>query len=96
MRKIGITPDKIILPNVNSPISRYIFVRPANIQDFKIEKIVAPRDDIKVDIEQMQNEGYRIQLSNINPSNDMDKKFLIIKTNIPGESEIKVPFIVNK
>lgn len=60
MRKIGITPGKIFLPNVNTPISRYIFIRPSNVQDFKIEKFIAPRDDIKVGIEQMQNEGTRV------------------------------------
>lgn len=88
-------PNNIsLLAGNTTPVTRYIVVRPGAVQDFEITDIVSPLEDIRVQVLNMPNQGYRIQLSNITPSPELVGRSLLIHTNVESMPLIDIPFTI--
>lgn len=86
-------PSKIsLLAGNETPVTRYVVVRAGSVQDFEITEITPPIDDIQVQVLNMPNQGYRIQLTNLRPSDALNGRALRIHTNVDGMSVIDIPF----
>jgi len=87
---LAIAPREITLRTQNNAVTRYIVVRPGSVKEFEIEGIDLPNPDIKFNITSV-GPGYRIELSNIVPSHELDGKVVKIRTNVPEKHEIIIP-----
>ncbi|MEM7395230.1 MAG: hypothetical protein AAF492_23095, partial [Verrucomicrobiota bacterium] len=88
---LGIEPQKIVLLNAK-PATRYISIRPGQVQEFKVLDVEAPVEDIGVRTFPAGRSGYRIQLNNVIGSADLNGKTLKIKTNTKEMPLIEIPF----
>jgi hypothetical protein len=79
-----------------TPVTRYIVLRPGTQPTFELVNVTTPDPDIKVNVFPFGENGYRIQLENITAQQDLDGKSVILTTSLPSSRELKVPFrIVN-
>lgn len=63
----------------------------ADGKPFKITAVEVPLPSIEAKVVSAGPGGYRITLNNLVPSRDLDGKFLVIKTNVDGMGELRVP-----
>ena len=90
---LSYAPNTIsLLAGQETPVTRYVVVRPGAVQEFEITEVVPPEDDIRVQILNMPNQGYRIQLTNLLPSEKLAGSNLRIHTNVEGMDVINIPF----
>ncbi len=90
---LSFAPSKIsLLAGHDTPVTRYIVVRSGAVQEFEITEIVPPSDDIRVQVLHMPNQGYRIQLTNLLPSDELAGQSVRIHTNVEGMAVIDIPF----
>lgn len=90
---LTIRPEEIALvPETDFPMTRYIIIRSAENKPFKIESVKAPISSIQTELIPMDENGYRIKISNIKPIKELDGKNLLITTNLTERKEILIPF----
>jgi hypothetical protein len=85
-------------PNARPPVplSRVVRIRPGTVTNFKVTEAVFPGPENKKGrITHLGPQGYQIQFDNVVPSADLDGQHVVIKTNVPGKQEIRVPIRVN-
>ena len=92
---LAVAPREITLRTQNDAVTRYIVVRPGSIKEFDIQGLDLPDPDMEANITTV-GPGYRIELSNIVPSHDLDGKTVRIRTNIPEKPEIIIPFKITQ
>ena len=89
---IAVAPRAItLMGGSDAPVTRYVVLRPGAIEAFEVTQVVAPSDDIRVQVLVMPNQGYRIQLSNVRAS-EVANTSLRIETNVEGMPYVEVPF----
>lgn len=85
-------PNRIsLLAGHQTPVTRYIVVRPGTQQQFRVTEVVPPSEDINVQVLSMPNQGYRIQLTNLLPSDDLIGRSVQIHTDVEGMKIIDIP-----
>jgi hypothetical protein len=85
-------PNNIsLLAGHATPVTRYIVIRPGAVRDFEITEVVPPQDDIRVQVLNLPNQGYRIQLTNLLPSEELAGKSVRIHTSVESMSVINIP-----
>ncbi len=67
-----------------------LHVYPGRTQDFAITEVITPSDEIVVKLQQ-RPKSFDVALSNIPVTASLDGKFILLKTDIPGKPEVKVP-----
>ena len=66
------------------------------IDDFEILDVVVPVDDIEAELIESAQNTYLLRLSNMPQSNILEDKSIILKTNVEGHEEVKIPFNVTQ
>lgn len=92
--ELRFSPKQINLLQSDSPISRTVFVAPGTKNDFTIEKVEPPIESIEVHVAPAGRNGYRIQLKNLVPNEELKGKYLKITTSAEGMKEIEIPFVL--
>jgi uncharacterized protein DUF1573 len=88
-----VEPDKIVLASRNEPVGWWLAVKPGRVQKFKIRGVEVPVPSMQAEVSPTtDNKGFRIRLSNIVPTSELQGKKLRIKTDVKGMEEIAVPF----
>lgn len=77
-----------------TPVQRYVIIRSELGKKFEVLSVEPPSPSIQANIAATEEAAYRIDLSNIMPTRDLDGKVLRIKLNADGEKEILIPFHV--
>lgn len=92
---IAVAPREISIPATGAePVSRFVVLRPATVQDFEIKEVAVPDPSIQTEVVKMPS-GYRIQLSNIMPGSALADQKAVIRTTAEGFENIEVPFRVS-
>lgn len=90
---LSIAPLEIVLATqITQPQVRYVVLRPAQVGSFEITEVLVPDPQIVVNVATMGMNGFRVQLSNITPSPELNGKALRIRTNLEQMQEITIPF----
>lgn len=90
---LSIAPHTITLMGGNDrPVTRYIVIRPGAVRDFEVTDVVAPVEDIRVNVLSLPNNSYRIQLMNIVATDDLIGQSIRIRTNVEGMDDLAIPF----
>ncbi len=85
-------PNRIsLLAGHTTPVTRYIVVRPGMLQNFTVTEVVPPSENIHVQVLRMPNQGYRIQLTNLIPSDKLIGQSVRIHTDVEGMNVIDIP-----
>jgi len=90
-----IVPNRILLSessDLQGPVSRFLAVRSRRKKQFRILKVDAPDDDIQVRYYKLGDLAYRIDLKNIMPLPVLGGKELVVTTDSPTESILRIPF----
>lgn len=96
---VVVEPDKIsLVVNRDKPVGWWLVVSPGKIKEFTIMGIDAPFSSMVSEIIPIDGkQGYRIRLSNILATEELNGRHLCIRTDVKGMEAIYVPFqIVNK
>ncbi len=98
---IVVVPSRISVHYNEDPgrkTSQYIRVAAGKVKEFEITEVISPLDEVQVEFSPRKAKfsEYLIKLTNMPANGVLDGKELIIKTNIPGKPEIRVPFINKK
>jgi hypothetical protein len=96
---VVVEPDKIsLVVNHDKPVGWWLAVTPGKIKEFTIKGIDVPLSTIGSEIIPIDGkQGFRIRLSNILATEELNGKYLCIRTDVKGMEAIHIPFqIVNK
>ncbi len=90
--KLHVAPVSItVFGTAHGPCVKQVVVRKGTVTQFKIKSAKVSGTDIQVSIHPLKNYGYRIQLDNITPSSELNRKKLVIETDVKGMERIVVP-----
>jgi hypothetical protein len=73
-----------------------ISVEPGRVKQFNITGVVSPVEGVKADISKLSENHFAIKLSDMPKDDSLDGKELILKTDVPSNPEMRVPFKVFK
>lgn len=76
-------------------LTRYIVVRKGNLANFEIKEVITPDPAMKTTIFPFGDQGYRIQVENISPTEAINGKDIKILTTAETMSEISIPIRIN-
>jgi hypothetical protein len=89
-----ITPATMLLPQGQpglTSFTRNILVRGGMTKEFKVLGVETPNDTMKAKIVERPNIGYLVELTNIEPTEDLAGKEIIIETDVESMKEIRIP-----
>lgn len=92
---IVFVPSEILLTGVKDkpePVTRYVALRSRSGVPFKILSIVPPSPDVSVSSVPLESGGYRMELKNILPMDDINNEKLVIMTDHKTAKQIAIPF----
>ncbi len=90
--KLMVAPAELRLIPVpgTAAVARYILVRPGTVTDFKVEKVDVPDPAMRAQIT-ASGGGYRIRVSDIRVSPELEGKEIVIHTDVPDYERIPIP-----
>lgn len=94
MGDIVISPNTMILPQPRQgarPATRRMLLRPGTIEEFNVTAVEFPIEGIETKVTFKENIGYLIDIVDFVPTDEMDGKEIVIKTDIPTTPEVVVP-----
>jgi len=98
-RDIVVVPEEISLVggdgNKVEPVKRYVAMRSRSGKKFSILKTSLPEEEMKAEISPVGDNGYKIEIKNIMPFEDLEGKTIIITTDHPETKEIILPIHVS-
>lgn len=90
--KITISPNPLVIPeSKTAPVSRKLYIRGGSVTAFNILSAEWPESDAKVSVENLGPRGFTVSLDNINAVADLNGSSIILKTDVEGMEEVKVP-----
>ena len=69
---------------------------PGRIKEFKVLSVEKPIPEMEAEVIPRGENNYNIRLGNMPTDNTLDGKELVIKTDLPNNADIKIPFKVIK
>jgi hypothetical protein len=96
--EIVYAPTELVIPADagGQPVTKNLIVRKGSIPQFEIKEVIPPNPDIKTTVTSFADQGYRIMIENIVPSDDLDGKALKVVTTSEQMSEISIPFRIQR
>ncbi len=91
---VEVVPAEVTLYLKGDPTAKTsmnLRVLPGRIKDFELVGATPPVPDMGAELEQRRANDYLVKLSDMPLVEEMDGKFLILKTNLPEHPEVKVP-----
>ncbi len=88
-------PDNLVLagkPGVSA--TRYIVVRSPGGLPFEIEEVQCPAESVKAEVKSMGDAGYRLELSGLSASPELDGKHVVVRTSLSSVPAIQIPLHV--
>ncbi len=94
MGDIVIVPTHLRIPyndDSEKTTNQYIRVSPGKVVDFEVVEVVPPSPDMGVEIREQRGDAYIIRIMDIPVDGSMDGQDILIYTDIPGNTEFRVP-----
>ncbi len=86
---------KIFDPKDSDGVARHIDVGPGKVSSFKVLGVQAPDPTLFTQVFEVDGK-YRVVIGGLKPSQEMEGKSIIIKTDVPQMSAIRIPIHVVK
>lgn len=97
MVDLAATPNKLFLAgDPNQPVTRYVVVRSPRGKPFEIKEVQCPTTSVKAEVKPMGTVMYRIKLSGLTATPDLDGKSILVKTNISSTPTLQIPLHVRR
>ena len=91
---ITTAPRELVVPSQGPVLTRYIVLRETGGHAFHITNVSVPQPGITVTTNNFPGGGYRVTLSNIQPSPELRDTEVIIETDHPQMPRVTIPFRV--
>lgn len=92
---LRIAPDRITLSlPQRRAVTRHILVRPGAVTRFNITDVETPAAGMTTAVYSLGGGGYRIQIDNIESTQELEGSHIVIHTDAEGAGRIEVPFIL--
>lgn len=91
---LTVAPRELVIPAQGPALTRYLIVRATDGREFRIEAVEVPWPEIQISTNSYPGGGYRITLSNIQPSADLRDTAVVVRTDAEGARELRVPIRV--
>jgi len=92
MDKLRVLPKEIVVREGQVTTKRYVLVSRGTVRKFKILGITAPLQEIAAEMERLPAGDYRVTLSGVDGEKELDGEDLVIRTDVDGMSEVRIPF----
>ena len=94
--EISVYPQEIAMVQQDTPLKKTLVVSPGTVTDFEVTDVEVPNEDIKVDIRNLSGGRYRVLLSNILPSIELNGKEIHVLTTATNMEDVTIPLKVIK
>ncbi len=92
--EISVYPGELTLLDQQAALTRIITLGPGLVKEFNVTWVEVPDDTMVAKVQSLNNNRYRIILSNILPTADLDGKNIKIMTTAANMEEVLVPIRV--
>ena len=96
MGDIVIVPSHLRIPysdDSSKTTNQYIRVSPGRVVDFEVVEVVPPSPDMGIEVREQRGDAYIIRIMDIPVDGSMDGQEILIYTDIPGNTEFRVPIM---
>ena len=92
---IIVSPELIRLTeNPEGEVARQIFIRKGGAANLKVLEATWPGTNYEIELVDQQPRGFLLKIEGIAPTQDLNKKPIMIKTNVKGKEHISIPVVV--
>lgn len=91
---VMVMPPQINLRQSDNPEdmeSQQISISPGRVREYKLREVTAPAEGINVEVLDVGNHQYRVKLSNIPRTMDLDGKDFVVRLDDAANTEVKIP-----
>ena len=92
--EISVYPGELTLLDQQAALTRILTLGPGIVKEFDVTGVEVPDASIQAKVQSLNNNRYRIILSNIRPNQDLDGKHIKILTTAANMEEVLVPIRV--
>lgn len=92
--QLTIMPTEIVVPRGTTGLQRNVIVTEGTVKTFAVRNVQPPLPDIKADVRLLGDRGFNIAITGIDGTRELDGKVLRITTDVPGMTDIAIPFRV--
>lgn len=91
-------PDEVILPMEDKPlpVRRFAMLKSKNRRDFQVLSAESPDPAVKITWDRLSSDGWRVQMENLVPDEQLDGKSITIRTDHPEAKEVVLTIKVIK
>lgn len=93
--EVEISPPQVMLrfnEDSTKRTSQYLRVAAGRQKEFTITEVISPTEEVQVELQPRTPNDYLIKLSEMPMDGSLDDKFLVVKTDLPQQPEIKIQF----
>lgn len=92
--EIAVYPQEITMISQTQAVTRILTLGPGKIKAFTVEGVDLPDESMTAKIQDLKNSRYRVVLSNIQPTMELNGKSITIHTTAAGMESVSIPFKV--
>jgi hypothetical protein len=92
--EISVYPQELAMLEQDTPLAKTLVVTPGTVSDFQITDIKVPSEAIKVNISKLGGGRFRVVLSNIVPTMELNGQAVHVLTTAANMEDVAVPFKV--
>ena len=90
--KISVSPNPLVIPeSPGARVTRKLYVRAGSVKAFQVLAAEWPGTDAAVRVDNLGVRGFTVSLDNIQATSALNGTHVVLKTDVPGKEEIKVP-----
>jgi len=94
---LAATPNELILAgDPSQAVTRYVVVLSPSSKPFEIKEVQCPTESVKAEVKPMGTTGYRIELSGLTATPDLDGKSVLVQTSICSAPTLQIPLHVRR
>ena len=94
---LAATPNEIILAGEpDLAVERYVVIRSPKGKPFEIKEVQCPVASVKAEVTPVGNAAYRLEISGLRASPDLDGKAIVVKTSLASVPTIQIPLRVRR
>jgi hypothetical protein len=90
--EIVVFPQELNILEQKQALTRIVTLGPGSVQDFRVTSVEVPDKKIKAQIQDLRNSRYRVVLTNLTPSTDLNGASIRILTTAQNMETVEIPF----
>ena len=91
------TPNELVLAgDPGQAVTRYVVILSPSGKPFEVREVQCPTESVKAEVKPMGTVGYRIELSGLTATSDLDGKNVLVKTSMCSAPSLQIALHVSR